>query len=135
MLISSMATVLLVTTSNRNLNAQECTVTHDVVRGDQVPCTGVLWTIDATKEALTLKVVTLPKLQVDLEHLGELRILDQKRHAETIQACNGELRETRDLLNETMGLARVPWYKQPVVVAGISFVTGVATTILIVRSL
>ena len=130
-----MAAVLLVTTSNRSLNAQECTVTHDLVRGDRVPCDGVLWTIDATEEALTLKAVTLPKLRVDLEHLGELRILDQKRHMETISACNGELRETRDLLSETMGLVRVPWYKQPLVVAGISFVTGVAATILIVRAL
>jgi len=135
LLISSMALALLALTSNRRLNAQECTVAHDVVKDDVVPCTGVLWTLGATEDALTLKAVAFPKLQVDFEHLKELRILDQQRHAETIQACNGELRETRDLLNETMGLVRVPWYRQPVIVAGISFVTGVATTILIVRSL
>ena len=130
-----MAAVLLVTTSNRSLNAQECTVTHDVVSGDQVPCTGVLWTIDATEEALTLKAVTLPKLKVDLEHLRELRILDGKRHGETLQACHGELRETRGLLTQAMGLSATPWYKEPVVVAGISFISGLVLASVVYRGL
>ena len=77
----------------------------------------------------------MPKLKVDLEHLQELMVLEKRTHGELMQACEGELRDTRGLLTQAMGLSATPWYKQPVVVAGVSFVVGVATTVLIIRSL
>ncbi len=62
-------------------------------------------------------------------------VLEKKNHSELMTVCNGELRDTRGLLTQALGLSATPWYKEPVVVAGISFVVGVATTVLIVHSL
>jgi len=95
----------------------------------------VLWTIDATQEALTLKAVTLPKLRVDLEHLRELKENDDRYHSELVLACKGELSETRALLGEAMGLSSTPWYRHPALVAGVSFAVGVITTVVVARSL
>ena len=134
-LISSISLGLLTLTLSSPLNAQECSVSHDILQGDPAPCHGVLWPNDATEEAIKLKAVVLPKLRVDLEHLQELSVLEKKNHVELMAVCQGELRDTRGLLTQAMGLSATPWYKEPLFVAGSAFVVGVVTTVLVARSL
>ena len=110
-------------------------MSHDILRGDPAPCHGVLWPNEATEEAILLKAVVMPRLKIDLKHLQELMVLEKKTHGELMQACEGELRDTRDLLTQAMGLSATPWYKEPVFVAGVSFVVGAAVTVLIARAL
>ena len=49
------------------LAAAACSSTSPIKAGDVAPCSGMLWSIEATKKAVSCKLVEIPKLKADYE--------------------------------------------------------------------
>ena len=110
-----------------------CTEAAPLDARHRAPCTGILWPVSYTADALEAMKVTLPKCQVDLRaKTDELKVCDG-----TIIKVNQECEQTLNRFAQiTKKAARIerPWWDNNSLWGGAGFVSGVIVTVLIVSA-
>jgi hypothetical protein len=114
-------------------SADLCTEAAPLDARHRAPCTGILWPVSYTADALEAMKVTLPKCQVDLRaKTDELKVCDG-----TIIKVNQECEQTLNRFAQiTKKAARIerPWWDNNQLWGGAGFVSGVIVTVLIVSA-
>ena len=109
----------------------DCTEVQPVRYRTKAPCTGILWPVTFTSEALQKIQVELPECQTKLTaSQRELKICDG-----TIITTRRECDKTIDRIAEiTKKAAQIkrPWWDNNTLWGGAGLVTGVVVTVLIV---
>ena len=113
--------------------ADLCTEAAPLDARHRAPCTGILWPVDYTADALEAMKVTLPACQVKLQ-----------AKADELEICGVTIIKVKDECDKTLSrfaqitkkAARIerPWWDNNQLWGGAGFVSGVIVTVLIVSS-
>ena len=113
--------------------ADLCTEAAPLDARHRAPCSGILWPIGYTADALEAMKVTLPKCQVDLgAKTDELKVCDGTI-IKVKQECEQTLNRFAKLTKEAARIER-PWWDNNQLWGGAGFVSGVIVAVLIVSA-
>ena len=113
--------------------ADLCTEAAPLDARHRAPCTGILWPVSYTADALEAMKVTLPKCQVDLgAKTDELKVCDGTI-IKVKRECEQTLNRFAQITKKAAHIER-PWWDNNQLWGGAGFVSGVIVTVLIVSS-
>ena len=111
-----------------------CTEAAPLDARHRAPCTGILWPVSYTADALEAMKVTLPKCQVDLgAKTDELKVCDGTI-TKVRQECEQTLNRFAEITKESAQIQR-PWWDNNTLWGGAGFVSGVVVTVLVAHAL
>jgi hypothetical protein len=115
------------------VDEKDCVEAQPLAIDAKAPCSGILWPVGYTADALEAMKVTLPACQVKLQaKTGELSVCDA-----TIIKVKDECDKTMNRFAQiTKKAARIerPWWDNNPFWGGVGFVSGVIVAVLIVSS-
>ena len=110
-----------------------CTETVPVTAFEPTPCSGILWPVSYTADALEAMKVTLPTCQVKLQaKADELKVCDSTI-IKVKDECDKTLSRFAQVTKRAANIER-PWWDNNQLWGGAGFVSGVIVTILIVSA-
>lgn len=104
---------------------QICAATTPIQVGQPAPCTGILWTVESTRNALKCKRVELPTMTASWELCKQTKKIE-------IERLNSKLRTAQDIIDAAPEPA--PQWVLPVVTVG-SFLAGALSVVLLAGAL
>jgi len=107
-----------------------CTRAHDVTAGQVAPCSGVLVPVPVTSECVRLRVSVVPRLELRVFELLEVREIETASAAERLSACDEECARLRVALASVTVPPVRPWHEAPGFVAATSIIGGVVLGVL-----
>lgn len=97
-----------------------CNKIEPISQGTTAPCTGILWTKDASQKALICRKVTVPELKAELR-LKEQLMVEEK------QACKTIIEGLQTQSVPPVIEKKTSWYSSKVLWVPVSFALGIAT--------
>ena len=111
-----------------------CVETQPVKAFEPTPCTGILWPVNYTADALEVMQVSLPECKVKLGSARhELKICDDTI-IEVRAQCDRSIERFAQLTKKAARIER-PWWDNNPLWGGAGFVSGVIVSVLIVSSI
>ena len=104
---------------------QICVASTPIQLGQPAPCTGIIWTVESTKNALKCRRVELPTMTASWQLCEETKKIE-------INRLNSKLRTAQDIIDAAPEPA--PSWVLPVVTVG-SFLAGALSVVLLAEAL
>lgn len=106
----------------------QCTYAHDIQAGSGAPCSGVLIPDAAARECVRLKLSVIPRLELRIAELEDLRKIERATYEARIAALEKEAQAQR-IIARNLTAPTVPLIERPEFVAPVSVLSTAAVLV------